>query len=379
MKPFDYYNPVNIMFGEKQNLIGDILKADGHKNILLAYGKSSIKRTGLYDQICKTLNKAGIKFIEHSGISSNPILSHAVEGVKKAKDVTAILAVGGGSVVDESKAIAAATKMRCGVWELYEGKNVTAALPLYVILTLSATGSEMNCGSVLTNEKSQEKLSFGSPLVYPKVSIVNPSLAFTLPNDYLAYSAVDTIAHVIEGYFTAEEHPNIINRFCENIIKSVMETTEKILENPKDLDARNEFALCSTWALNGLATLGVGKCSFPNHMIEHSLSAIYNVPHGAGLSVVIPAWLKWFYQETKDGQVERFAKEIFNKNSADEGILELENWFKKINAPTTLSKLSIDKKDIDKIVENIILVAPKWGIEKIYSKKVLKNILTMAT
>jgi len=378
MKPFNYYNPVNIIFGNKQSAIGDILKADGHKKILLTYGKSSIKKTGLYDEICEALNKAGIEFVEHSGISSNPLLSHAREGVKKAKGASAILAVGGGSVVDESKAIAAAGGSGLDVWELYEGKEVSAALSLYVILTLSATGSEMNCGSVLTNEQTKEKLSFGTPLVYPKVSIVNPALTFTLPENYLVYSAVDTIAHVIEGYFTAEEHPALINRFCENIIKSTIKTTEKILKNPKDLDARSEFALCSTWALNGLSVLGTGDAGFPNHLIEHSLSAIYNVPHGAGLAVVIPAWLKWFYRETKSAQVVRFSKKIFGEKNADDGISALEAWFVKIGAPVTLRELDIDKNDIDKIVQNVVSVAPKWGLGEIYTSKVVQEILNLA-
>ncbi|MDR1285078.1 MAG: iron-containing alcohol dehydrogenase [Campylobacteraceae bacterium] len=377
MEEFNYYNPVKILFGDKQSQIADILKADGHSEVLFVYGQSSIKKTGLYDEICESLKNANVKFIEHGGVSSNPVLSHAREGVQKAKDITAILAVGGGSVVDESKAIAAAAGMKCDVWELYEGKEVTSALPLYVVLTLSATGSEMNAGSVLTNEETKEKLSFGSPLVYPKVSVINPALTATLNENYLVYSAVDIIAHVLEVYFTAEEHPKIQNRFCENIIKSVIKTTEIILKNPNDIDARGEFALCATWALNGLTSLGVGECSFPNHMIEHSLSALYNVPHGAGLAVVIPAWLKWFYNETKNTQVDRFAKKVFGKKNAHEGILALESWFSKIGAPITLKELGINKKDVDKIIKNIVRVAPKWDLEKIYNPDVLKEILNL--
>ncbi|MDR0762722.1 MAG: iron-containing alcohol dehydrogenase, partial [Campylobacteraceae bacterium] len=333
MKSFSYYNPVRVLFGNKQKYIANILKADGHSKILLVYGKNSIKKSGLYDEICKILEDADIKFTEHSGVSSNPILSHAREGVQKAKDATAILAIGGGSVIDESKAISAAAASECDVWELYNGKEPTDALDLYTILTISATGSEMNAGSVLTNEETKEKLSFNSVLTYPKVSIINPTLMLTLPKEYLVYSAVDIITHVLEVYFTAEEHPKIQNRFCENIIKSTIDTTEKILKNPNDMDARGEFALCATWALNGLTSLGVGNYSFPNHMIEHSLSALYNVPHGAGLAVVLPAWLKWFCKNTKNPQVERFAKKIFSENSAEEGINAFKKWLQKIGAP----------------------------------------------
>jgi alcohol dehydrogenase YqhD (iron-dependent ADH family) len=160
--------------------------------------------------------------------------------------------------------------MKCDVWELYRDKEITFALAAYVVLTLSATGSEMNAGSVLTNKETKEKIYFNSPLLYPKVSVINPALTVTLDTSYLVYSVVDIIAHVLEVCFTAEEHPEIQNRFCENIIKSVIKTTEVILENPNNIDARGEFALCATRASNGLISLGVRKYSFPNHMIEHS-------------------------------------------------------------------------------------------------------------
>ncbi|MDR0666503.1 MAG: iron-containing alcohol dehydrogenase [Campylobacteraceae bacterium] len=377
MKSFSYYNPVRILFGCKQKYIANILKADGHSKILLVYGKDSVKKSGLYDEILKLLKDADIKFIEHSGVSSNPTLLHAREGVQKTKGVTAILAVGGGSVIDESKAIAAAAASECDVWELYEGKEPTDALDLYVILTISATGSEMNSGTVLTNEETKEKLSFNSPLVYPKVSIINPALTLTLPKEYLIYSAVDIITHVAEVYFTAEEHPKIQNRFCENIIKSVIKTTDELLKNPDNINARGEFALCATWALNNLTSLGVGEYSFPNHMIEHSLSAIYNVPHGAGLAVVLPAWLKWFYKNTKNPQVKRFAKKIFNEKDAKEGINAFEKWLQKIGAPTTLKELGIANGDIEKIAENVDFVSHRWGLKQKYPYESIKKILKL--
>jgi alcohol dehydrogenase YqhD (iron-dependent ADH family) len=247
-----------------------------------------------------------------------------------------------------------------------------------VILTLSATGSEMNSGSVLTNEETKEKLSFNSVLIYPKVSIINPALTLTLPKEYLIYSAVDIIAHVLEVYFTAEEHPKIQNRFCENIIKSVIKTTDELLENPNNINARGEFALCATWALNNLTSLGVGEYNFPNHMIEHSLSAIYNVPHGAGLAVVLPAWMKYSCKNSKNPQFERFAKKIFSKDSAKEGINAFEKWLQKIGAPTTLRELGISSEDIEKIAENVVKVAPKWRLESIYKLEIVKKILKLA-
>jgi alcohol dehydrogenase YqhD (iron-dependent ADH family) len=406
MKPFEYFNPTRLIMGADELTMGDIISSDGHKKVLLVYGKNSIKSSGLYDALMKRLKRAGLQVIEHGGVSSNPVLTHAREGALRAQDCDAVLAVGGGSCIDEAKAIAAAVGSGCDVWDLYEGHEVTAALPLYVILTLSATGSEMNDGSVLTNEERREKLSFGSELVYPRVSIINPALTYSLPMDYLAYSAVDAITHVLEGYFTSQEHPLIIDRLIENIVKTIIETTDRIIQEPQNLDARSEFALACTWALNGLTGLGVGGYAFPNHMIEHSLSALYNVPHGAGLSVVLPAWMKWRYAKSKSAQFERFAREVFGLDSGDEGIAALETWFGKIGAPTKLSELDIKPQaiddlakntismhysqaakqitgaiksfDIDKIVTNVTSVAHKWGLHKEYTKNVVKEILELA-
>lgn len=377
MEPFTFYNPTKLIYGEEEKNIGKILKEYGHKSVLLVYGKNSIKENGLYDEIIKSLKNENIEVIEHSGVSSNPTLSHAREGVKKAKNVTSVLAVGGGSVIDESKAIAAATLSDIDVWELFLGKTPTFALDLFVILTISATGSEMNDGAVLTNEETNEKFSYKSPLSYPKVSIVNPMLSRSLPNNYLAYSAVDIIAHTIEVYFNANVHPNIQNRFSENIVLSTIEATEKILKNKDDIKARYEFALCSTWALNGLTRVGMGDVCFPCHMLEHSLSALYNVAHGAGLSVMIPAWLKWLIKRD-DSQIKRFAKVIFNKYNAMEGIIELENWFKKIGSPITLNELNIPKEDIEKIAQNIYLTSQRWEVSDIYTISVIKDILNNA-
>lgn len=377
MKPFIYHNPTKLIYGENQQDIGKILKESGHKRVLLVYGKNSIKENGLFDEITKALKDENIEYEEHGGVSSNPTLSHAREGVIKAKGVTAVLAVGGGSVVDESKAIAAAVLSDCDVWELYAGKSATFALDLFVILTISATGSEMNNGTVLTNEETNEKFSFKSPLVFPKVSIINPKFACTLPNSYLAYSAVDIIAHTIEVYFNAESHPNIQNRFAENIVISTMESTQKILKDENNLDARYDFALCSTWALNGLTKIGLGATVFPNHMIEHSLSAIYNVAHGAGLAVVIPAWLKWFINKDAS-QIKRFAKVVFGKDDAMDGILSLESWFKEIGAPTSLNELNIPKEDIGKIAQNVLKTSKRWGVDDIYTIQTIEEILNNA-
>ncbi|MFV0481215.1 MAG: iron-containing alcohol dehydrogenase [Campylobacteraceae bacterium] len=377
MKPFTYYNPTRLIYGDRQKEIGKILKNAGHKRVLLIYGQNSIKKSGLYDEITKVLKDENIEVVEHAGVSSNPTIAHARVGVEKAKNATAVLAVGGGSVVDEAKTIAAASLTKCDPWELFMGKKVTFALDLFVILTISATGSEMNEGAVITNEETKEKLSFKSPLVFPKVSIINPAFMKTVPDNYLAYSAVDIIAHAIEGYFTSEDSPAIQKRFVENIVKTVIESTNAVIKNRDDLDARYEFALASTWALNGLTSLGLGRYNFPNHMIEHSLSAIYNVAHGAGLAVIIPAWLKWL-DKRDSTRIERFSREIFGKETSQEGIKALENWFSKIGAPISLNELIIPASDTEEIAKNAFNTSVKWGMSEVYGLNTIKEILLNA-
>lgn len=380
MEAFNYYNPTRLINGkDKQQEIGNILKEDGIEHVLLVFGKASIKRSGLYDELVSILTDKGIRFTDHGGVKSNPVLSHTREGIQKVKEnnVQAVLAVGGGSVVDESKAIAAGALWDGDVWDLFTGHKTNKALPLYTILTLSATGSEMNSGAVVTNEETLEKFSFSSPATFPKVSIVNSAFTFGLPMDYMAYSAVDAITHTLEVYFTAQEMPLLKRRFIENIVLTVMETTNKIIKDPKDYDSRAEFALASTWALNGLTTIGVGKYSFPNHMIEHSLSAIFDVPHGAGLAVVLPAWMKW-YKDKNIKAFERFAKEVFGLDTADQGIVALEDWFLSIGAPTKLDALNVGVIDNKEVAENAFLTSKKWGMSDVYSIETISDILDIA-
>ena len=245
MENFEFFNPTKIIFGRKtEQKIGKVLEKDNIKRVLFVYGKSSIKYTGLYDRVVNLLKKEGIEFIEHGGVSPNPVLSHTKEGIEKVKKnkVEAILAVGGGSVIDEGKAIAVGAKHEEDIWEFFKRtKEIKKALPIYVILTLAATGSEMNGFAVITNEETEEKLSISSEHIFPKVSILNPELTFTVPSSYQAYAVVDTIAHMIEYYFTGSYCPNLQKRLILSLIKTAMETTEIILKEPQNYNARAEF------------------------------------------------------------------------------------------------------------------------------------------
>jgi alcohol dehydrogenase YqhD (iron-dependent ADH family) len=381
MNDFTYYNPTKIEFGkEKEKNIGQYLEQSGIKKVLLVYGIGSIKKSGLYDRILESLKKNNIAFEELSGVVSNPLLSKVNEGIKLAKEskVEAILGVGGGSVADSAKAIAAGVKYDGDVWDFFINKaQITQALPVFTVMTLAATASEMNGNAVVMNDATKQKYSIASVVVNPVISVINPELMATVTPDYLAYSAVDIIAHSIEVYFTASVHPHFNSRIVESIVKTVMQTTEILIQNPKDYDARGEFAWTAIQALNGLTPAGTAGGSFPNHMIEHSLSAIYNVAHGAGLAIVIPAWMKW-YKNQNIKQFERFSREIFGEQSADAGIEKLEAWFAKIGAPVTLSDANIPRDGIDALAANAYETSKVWGMDKEYSKDVIAEILKKA-
>jgi NADP-dependent alcohol dehydrogenase len=381
MDHFSFYNPTRIEFGaDKEQQIGSILAANGIKKVLLTYGSDRIKRDGLFARVSNSLAAQGIEFVEFGGIVSNPVISKVREAISLARDhqVEAILSVGGGSVLDSSKSIAAGTLYQGDVWDLFVGKGqIDAALPVFSILTLAATGSEMNSGAVVTNEETKEKFAINSVHTFPKVSIVNPALMQTVSRDYLVYSAADIIAHSIEGYFTAKVQPKIQSRLVESVIATVLETTELLLANPADYNARAEFAWAATLALNGLTYAGTSGFGYPNHMIEHSLSALFNVPHGAGLSVVMPAWMKWYHRQNPQ-QFQRFAQQLFGVQTAEAGIAALESWFDTIGTPTRLSQLGITQADLPAILDNLEGNARWFGLADTYTRAVLAEILTQA-
>ncbi|ACQ93529.1 iron-containing alcohol dehydrogenase [Tolumonas auensis DSM 9187] len=381
MNNFTFYNPTMIDFGkDKEKQIGQHLKNNNINKVLITFGSDRIKHSGLFDTVVASLKDHDISFVEFGGIISNPILSTIYDGIKFAKEnqVDAILSVGGGSVLDSSKAIAAGVKYEGDVWDFFCGKEkINAALPIFSIMTLAATGSEMNNGAVVTNEKTRQKWAIASVHTFPKVSIINPELMQSVSKDYLVYSASDIIAHTIEVYFTAKLQPEISSRIVESIIKTVMTTTEILISEPDNYDARAEFAWASSLALNGLTKAGAMGYQYPNHMIEHSLSAIYNVPHGAGLSVVMPAWMKWYYNNNTK-QFERFAREVFGKDSALQGIEAFEAWLNKIGTPTRLKQLNIPTDDINELVDNVFDNAKYFGANELYTKDVIASILEKA-
>lgn len=381
MKSFTYYNPTRIEFGkDKEKNIGSYISEYGIKKVLLVYGSERIRKSGLYDSVSQSLSEAGISFESLGGVQSNPVLSKVYEGVSLAKSIQAeaVLAVGGGSVLDSSKAIAAGATYEGDVWDFFTYKATpNQALKIFDIMTLAATGSEMNNYAVVTREDTKEKFSLAGTATYPVLSVINPDLQATVTPDYLAYSAADIFAHCLDLYLSATYLPDFIAGHIENILKTVVRTTNILLAEPHDYDARAEFAWAATQALNFSTFCGVENNRFDTHFIEHTLSAEYNIAHGAGLSIIVPAWMDWQKNNLPERFVQ-FANNVFQMNTAEEGIASLRKWYKAIGTPITLSEGNIPVSDIPMLVEKLQQVAKMWGAEALYTKEMITTVLENA-
>jgi alcohol dehydrogenase YqhD (iron-dependent ADH family) len=387
MQDFTFWNPVKIIFGQGTvSQIGGETRKFG-KKALLVYGRASIKTTGVYDTVVKSLRDAGLEIVEFPGVQPNPVLSHLREGIALAKQeaVEVVVAVGGGSVLDESKAIAAGAKTDRDIWEhfLESTTSLQDTLPLLTVLTLAATGSEVNPAAVVTNEETQQKFNIRTPVIFPRVSIMDPTTTFSVPKDYTAYSGVDAISHVIEGYFTSTDPwTPIQDRLVEGLIKTIMESTERILNDLEDYQGRATMMWAAAMAFNGLPVSGIGKIGFPNHMIEHSLSGIYDIAHGAGLSIVIPGWMKYASRKSPR-KFAQFAERVFDiqedspEKASEKGIEALKTWFESIGSPTSLAAGNIPEEDIEKIAANASTLAKKWGLIDDYPQHVIAEILAL--
>lgn len=383
MQNFVFHNPTKILFGKgKISSIGNETIVFG-KNVLLVYGSGSIKRNGLYEQVTQSLNSAGANIFEHPGVRSNPILSHVQSGIKLAreKQCAVVCAVGGGSVIDEAKAICAGATVQHDVWKFFTGKkSVKNPLPLTTVLTLAASGSEMNSGMVITNTETSQKFGFANKHLFPRTSILDPTVTCSVPANYTAYGAVDAIAHVLEFYFTSlEPYTPVQDRLMEGLVMNGMESCNRVLDNPDDYHARADLMWTATLALNGLTCAGLGKVGFPMHMIEHSLSAFYDIPHGAGLSAIIPGWMR-FHANLQPARFARFAERIFDcrggsdETKAKHGIRGLTAWFEKVGSPTSLTALKIPQADFPQIAENAMTLAKVWRM-KDYNEQKIEKIL----
>jgi len=380
MNNFVFHNPTKVIFGRGTvGVIGDEIRKFGYKKVLFLYGRGSIKRNGVYDSVVDSLKRNSIEFVEVSGVKPNPVLSKVKEAIEAARkeNVEAILAVGGGSVIDSAKTVAAGFYYDGDIWDAFTGKyKVRKSLPIFVVLTISATGSEMNGGAVITNEKTNEKWSFWSITSFPKVSIIDPTVQFSLSKEQTVYGGVDAIVHVLEHYFDGSKGRVLMDRIMESIVKTIMNAIEVLINDPTNYEWRANLAWAATLALNGLTSSGSYGGDWSSHIIEHSLSALYDIAHGAGLAIVTPAWMRYVINEDKE-KFERFAKEIFGKEKAEEGIEAFKEWLKKVGAPVSLKDAGIPAEDIEKIVENAAKKTP-FGKLKPLHKEDIMAILKLA-
>ena len=386
MYNFVLENPTKIIFGNNTiNQIGAETRHYG-KNVLLVYGQGSIKKNGIYTSVNDSLRQNDLNITELGGIRANPLLSDARKGIQLAKEqaIDVIVAVGGGSVIDTAKAIAAGAVVDHNVWQFFRGKKgVTTPLPICTVLTLAASGSEMNGGMVITNDETRQKLGVGNKKLCPKVSILDPTSTFSVPATYTAYGAVDAIAHCLEYYFTTKLiNAPVQDRFIEGLIINIIESCTILMAEPDNYEARANMMWCATMALNGWTAAGLGQVGFPMHMIEHSLSAAYDLPHGAGLSVIIPAWLRWA-ESTHTKKIAQFGERVFDIGSGDMvtnanlAIEMLTSWFKGLGCPIKLSDCSIQANEIPALAEHSLIQAKIWRLKE-YSKETIIEILTIA-
>ncbi|MCS7175440.1 iron-containing alcohol dehydrogenase [Pseudothermotoga sp.] len=385
MENFVFHNETKLIFGKGTiEKIGEEIKVAGLKKVLMLCGSGSIKKNGVYDLATESLKKGQISWVEVWGIKPNPVLSKVHEAVEIARKekVEAILGIGGGSVIDSAKAVAAGVVYAGDIWDAFVGKyKVEKALPVFAILTISATGTEMNGNAVITNEKTQEKLAVSSKALYPKVSIIDPSVQASLPKEQTVYGAVDAIAHILEYYFDGSD-ALAQDELSEALIRTIMVCTEKLLNDPNDYEARANFAWSATLALNGLTAAGRRGGDWACHRIEHSLSAIYDIAHGAGLAIVFPAWMKHVWRQ-KPQQFIRFAKKVFSitsdgETAALDGIEAFKSWLRRMGAPVSLRDVNIPSSDLDKIVENVFRSGRTLGQLKKLDRSDVKKILELA-
>jgi alcohol dehydrogenase len=388
MKNFEFYSPTNIIFGKNViSRIGEESKAYG-KTALLLYGKGSLKQNGLYDLIVKELTKYGIRIVEHPGVQPNPVLPHALEGIRiaKAESVDFIVAAGGGSVIDEAKGIAAGVYAQADLWDYYSKKaSVEKALPIVAVQTQPATSSETNAAGVLTNPDRGEKFGIRSPHLIPKLAFLDPLVTFTIPLKYTAYACFDILCHMLEGYFTTTaSFSPIQDGFVEGLSKGVMESLDRVLENPEDYDARSSIMWAGALAWNGLANAGLEGAHIPSHMFEHPLSAIYDISHGAGLAVVMPAWLN-FMKKKISHRIILFGKNILGiqdldsmdkLKACDKVIAEFEDYIRSIGCPLSLEETGILSPDFDELTKQVQTLSVLWNI-KGYSDKDIKAVFTL--
>jgi alcohol dehydrogenase len=381
MENFVFLNPTKLIFGKGQleQLKKEVPKYG--KKVLLVYGGGSIKRNGLYDDVLTQLKEMDAAVFELSGVEPNPRLSTVHKGVQICKDegIDFLLAVGGGSVIDCTKLIAAGAKYDGDAWDIVTKKAFAKeALPFGTVLTLAATGSEMNAGSVISNWETKEKYGWGSPVTFPRFSILDPVNTYTVPRDQTVYGIVDMMSHVLEHYFHQAENTEFQDRMCEGLLLTVMETAPKLLEDLENYEHRATVLYCGTMALNGMVSMGY-RGDWATHNIEHAVSAVYDIPHGGGLAILFPNWMKHNIH-VKPERFKKLAVRVFGVNPEGktdeetglEGIEKLREFWNSIGAPSRLVDYEIDDSKLDVMADKAMVNGEFGNFTKLNREDVLK-------
>lgn len=386
MRGFTMENPTKVYFGEGviRNL-GSEIKLYG-KKILLVYGRGSIKRNGIYDDVMAQLELNDIAYVELGGVRANPRLSTVIEGAKICREhkVDLVLAVGGGSVIDCAKTIAAAACYDFDPWRLitYQDRPIKA-LPIGTVLTIAATGSEMNNGSVITNEATKEKIGWGSEVLYPKFSIMDPTYTYSVSRHQTACGIVDMLAHLFEFYFSIEEEGYISDRMSEAVMSTVIKFGKTAILEPEHYEARANLMWAGSLALNGYINRAKTFEGF-NHKIEHAIGGKYDITHADGLAILFPVWMSSVLDEKRSKKMASFARNVWGVHeeddliAADKGIERTRRFFEFLDMPTSLGHLGIEDDQFEEILDHAFSNKETIGHFKKLSRMEVKRILESA-
>ena len=383
MRDFVFHNPTTIIFG--RNVLGQTggQTASLGAKALLVSGRESLKKMGVHQIVRHSLDQAGIEVTEHAGVQPNPILSHVQQGIALAQKnrIEVVVALGGGSVIDSAKAIAAGALASHDVWGFFKGKkSIKNALPVVAVSTVAGSGSETNNGMVLTNEATGQKIGIGNRHLFPKIAILDPTVTFSVPPSTTAFGAVDAFSHLLEFYLNREESFSPLqDHYSAGLMQTLMGACETALANPLDYQSRAELLWASSLALNGISAAGLGRVGFPCHLIEHSLSAMHDIPHGAGLAAILPGAMAYGARKNPARQA-LFAVQVFGLEATDQHLLAREGiglfrqWLQTIAAPTSLADLGLSHKDIPALAENTRAQARLWRLSE-YPPEIVEAIL----
>lgn len=362
MNDFNYYTPTRYVFGRGvESQTGELTRWMGVDRVLLVYGMGSVVRSGLLDRVKASLDAIGIKYLELGGVLPNPTDDRVYEGIEMCRheNLTGLVAVGGGSAIDTAKAIACGVPYEGDFWDFYAGKKIVEeALPVGVVLTIPAAGSEGSGNSVITKLDGLHKISLRTEsALRPKFAVMNPELTFTLPPYQTASGIADMMAHIFERYFTNTPETEVTDRVAEGVLKAIITEAPRVMAEPENYDARANIMWCGTLAHNGICGTGRQE-DWVSHFMEHELSAVYGVTHGAGLAVMTPAWMTFMatHNPSKGAQFARRVMDVVNDDdtqAALEGIARLRAFYASLGLPITLGQLGIENPDFDLLVHKL--------------------------